>query len=79
MPEAATDQLLSGLGDGLARAAGRARRTLVSVTVPAGDADPCAIAFASRLASDRWFCWEQPDRGFALAALGAAAEVYLAR
>ncbi len=30
--------------------------------------------FASRLASDRWFCWEQPDRGFALAALGVAHE-----
>jgi salicylate biosynthesis isochorismate synthase len=31
--------------------------------------------FASRLASDRWFCWEQPDRdGFALAALGSAHE-----
>ncbi|HEY5976794.1 MAG TPA: isochorismate synthase [Solirubrobacterales bacterium] len=75
MLEAATDQLLSGLGNGLARAAGRPRRTLVSVTVPAGEVDPCAIAFASRLASDRWFCWEQPDRGFALGALGAAAEV----
>jgi menaquinone-specific isochorismate synthase len=30
--------------------------------------------FASRLASDRWFCWEQPDRGFALAGLGVAHE-----
>ena len=31
---------------------------------------------ASRLASDRWFCWEQPERdGFALAALGSAHEV----
>jgi salicylate biosynthesis isochorismate synthase/menaquinone-specific isochorismate synthase len=27
------------------------------------------------LASDRWFCWEQPDRGFALATLGVAHEV----
>jgi salicylate biosynthesis isochorismate synthase/menaquinone-specific isochorismate synthase len=26
------------------------------------------------LASDHWFCWEQPDRGFALAALGVAHE-----
>jgi salicylate biosynthesis isochorismate synthase/menaquinone-specific isochorismate synthase len=26
------------------------------------------------LASDRWFCWEQPDREFALAALGVAYE-----
>ncbi|HUB99028.1 MAG TPA: isochorismate synthase [Solirubrobacterales bacterium] len=30
--------------------------------------------FTSRLASDRWFCWEQPDRGFALAGLGVAHE-----
>jgi salicylate biosynthesis isochorismate synthase/menaquinone-specific isochorismate synthase len=53
---------------------GRSRRTLVSVTVEAEIADPCAAVFASRLASDRWFCWEQPDRGFALAGLGVAHE-----
>jgi len=32
------------------------------------------VAFSSRLASDHWFCWEQPDRGFALAAVGVAHE-----
>lgn len=32
------------------------------------------MAFSSRLASDRWFCWEQPDRGFSLAAIGVAHE-----
>jgi len=47
---------------------------LVSVTVEVDVADPCAAVFASRLASDRWFCWEQPDRGFALAGLGVAHE-----
>jgi isochorismate synthase len=47
---------------------------LVSVTVKTDIADPCAAVFASRLASDRWFCWEQPDREFALAALGVAHE-----
>jgi len=52
----------------------RGRRTLVSVTVETEIADPCAAVFASRLASDRWFCWEQPDRGFALAGLGVAHE-----
>jgi salicylate biosynthesis isochorismate synthase/menaquinone-specific isochorismate synthase len=36
--------------------------------------DPCAAIFASRLASDRWFCWEQADRQFALASLGVAHE-----
>ncbi len=49
---------------------------LVSATVELSEAvDPAAIATGSRLATDRWFCWEQPDRGFALAGLGAAAEV----
>jgi salicylate biosynthesis isochorismate synthase/menaquinone-specific isochorismate synthase len=52
----------------------RGRRTLVSVSVETEIDDPCAAVFASRLASDRWFCWEQPDRGFALAGLGVAHE-----
>jgi isochorismate synthase len=47
---------------------------LFSVTVEVDVADPCAAVFASRLASDRWFCWEQPDRRFALAGLGVAHE-----
>jgi isochorismate synthase len=58
----------------LVEALGRGRRTLVSVTEEVAVADPCAVVFASRLASDRWFCWEQPDRGFALAGLGVAHE-----
>ena len=36
------------------------------------------IAFASALASDRWFCWEEPDAGFALAGVGTAPEVVCA-
>jgi salicylate biosynthesis isochorismate synthase/menaquinone-specific isochorismate synthase len=67
---AATD----ALRDGLRQAIERGRRTLVSVTVESDVADPCAAVFGSRLASDRWFCWEQPDRGFALAGLGVAHE-----
>src|SRR6185437_5457629 len=70
--EAATSGLHSRLGPLAEQAAERSRRTLVSVTLPVGEIDPCAAVFASRLASDRWFCWEQPDRGFALAALGVA-------
>jgi isochorismate synthase len=62
------------LRDCVERAAGRGRRTLASVTAEVDVADPCAAVFASRLASDRWFCWEQPDRGFALAGLGVAHE-----
>jgi salicylate biosynthesis isochorismate synthase len=68
---AATETLLAALEKG----ARRRRRTLVSVTVETELADPCAAVFASRLASDRWFCWEQPDRGFALAGLGVAQDV----
>jgi salicylate biosynthesis isochorismate synthase/menaquinone-specific isochorismate synthase len=64
----------SSLREGVERAAAREQRTLVSVTKPVDGIDPCAAIFASRLASDRWFCWEQPDRKFALATLGAAHE-----
>lgn len=76
---ALSDVRLDGLSERLERegerALSRGRKTLVSVTAPVEDVDPCAAVFASRLASDRWFCWEQPDREFALAALGVAHEV----
>jgi salicylate biosynthesis isochorismate synthase/menaquinone-specific isochorismate synthase len=68
--EDTTEALLGALR----KAAGRGRRTLVSVTTEVEVDDPCAVVFASRLASDRWFCWEQPDREFALAGLGVAHE-----
>jgi isochorismate synthase len=71
---AASESLRLGLRDGIGRAASRGRRTLVSATAAVEGVDPCAAVFASRLASDRWFCWEQPDRGFALAGLGVAYE-----
>lgn len=66
--------LIPSFGAALKKGAGRRRRTLVSVTREVDLADPCAAVFASRLASDRWFCWEQPDRTFALAGLGVAHE-----
>jgi isochorismate synthase len=72
LPAAATESLRTRLPDLIGRAAGRDRRTLVSATVEIDLADPCAAVFASRLASDSWFCWEQPDRGFSLAGLGVA-------
>jgi isochorismate synthase len=71
---AATESLLSGLSEALERAAGRGRRSRISVTRRVEGIDPCAVVFASRLASDRWFCWEQRDRDFALAGLGVAHE-----
>jgi salicylate biosynthesis isochorismate synthase/menaquinone-specific isochorismate synthase len=67
-----TATLLSGLERRLADA-GDARR-LVSVTAEVEISDPCAAVFDSRLAGDRWFAWEQPDRGFALAGVGSVAE-----
>ncbi|HEY5707837.1 MAG TPA: isochorismate synthase [Solirubrobacterales bacterium] len=75
MLAAATESLLTKLNGALERATERDRRTVVSVTTPVEAVDPCAAVFASRLASDRWFCWEQPDREFALAGLGVAQEV----
>ncbi len=74
MLELRSADLEQRLRAGVERAQARGRRTLVSVTVPVEGIDPCAAVFASRLASDHWFCWEQPDRGFALAALGVAAQ-----
>jgi isochorismate synthase len=57
-------------------AAHRGHRALASATIELDEADPAAIVLASRMASDRWFCWEQPDNdGFALAALGSVREV----
>ena len=69
-----TAGLLEGLEEALTRRP-PGRRALVSVTRAVEPADPCAAVFGSRMAGDRWFCWEQPDRdGFALAALGSAHE-----
>jgi isochorismate synthase len=69
-----TAGVLGGLEEALARRRD-AGRTLVSITAELELADPCAAVFASRMAGDRWFCWEEPDRdGFALAAVGSAHE-----
>ena len=73
---AASTELLNAIEGLIAEARKLGRRTLVSATVEVERLDPSAIAFASRLASDRWFCWEQPDRdGFAIAGIGSAWEV----
>ncbi|MDQ3572342.1 MAG: isochorismate synthase [Actinomycetota bacterium] len=53
---------------------GRSRR-LVSTTAESPLADPAGVVFGARAASDHWFAWEEPDRGFALAGLGQAASV----
>jgi isochorismate synthase len=72
--EAALHDLSQRVGPAIDHALARRRTTLINVTATVRDLDPCAAVFASRLASDRWFCWEQPDRDFALAALGVVRE-----
>ena len=68
---------MAALEGAVDEAAGRDGRALASATERIDPSlDPSAIAFGSRLAGDRWFCWEQPDRdGFALAGVGSAHEV----
>ncbi len=62
----------------LALAVRRARRSggevLATISLPlASDVDPSAVVCASRRRGERWFVFEQPDRGrAALAALGGA-------
>ena len=59
------------------RLARRERRRIVAAVDVAVDAgvDPSAVVLASRASGDRFFCLEQPDRSFALGALGATAVV----
>ena len=74
--ELETGSVLVGLEEALGRVGDPRARRLVSATTEIDPAvDPTAVAAGSRLAADRWFCWEQPDRGFALAGVGTAAEV----
>jgi salicylate biosynthesis isochorismate synthase len=72
--EIQTDAVLSGLARSAERWDGRSRR-LVSATTAVELTDPAAAVFASRRAADRWFCWEELDRGFSIAAMGSAIEV----
>lgn len=65
-----SDTLVSLLAETATRASRRKGRTVASVTVPVECEDPVAVVFASRRATDPWFCWEQPDRGVVIAALG---------
>ncbi len=66
-------RVVDRLEQAVRRARAEGREVLTATTVQAGERlDPTAIAYASRRAGERWFCFEQPDRqGFSLAALGA--------
>jgi isochorismate synthase len=68
--------LLAEFERAVALASDAPRRRLASATIELDETiDPVAVAAGSRLAGDRWFCWEQPDRRFALAGIGSAEEV----
>jgi salicylate biosynthesis isochorismate synthase len=71
----AAGELSDALERSLDEVAGHERRRVLSATAELEGIDPAAMVFASRLARERWFCWEQPDRDFALAGLGSAHEV----
>jgi isochorismate synthase len=68
-------ELLPARASEAVRRARRSGECLLALTVPLGsDADPTAIAVASRRGGEDWFCFEHPDHDrFALAALGRAA------
>jgi salicylate biosynthesis isochorismate synthase/menaquinone-specific isochorismate synthase len=68
-------EILDDLRSGLEEARSRRRgRTLVSATRRVDGVDPCAVAFTLRLASEPWFAWAEPDRGFSIGAVGTAFE-----
>jgi salicylate biosynthesis isochorismate synthase/menaquinone-specific isochorismate synthase len=71
----AAPAIAAAFGELAHSAARRGRPALLSVTREVELDDPIACAFASRLATDRWFAWEEPAAGFALAGWGTAAEV----
>ena len=62
--------LESLLGEAVDEAASTRQKRVISVSQQIDCPDPVAVVFASRRASEPWFCWQQPDRDFALAALG---------
>src|SRR5687767_12347521 len=66
------EDLREGLEEVVPRRGGG--RALLSATRAIEPVDPCAVAFGARLASEAWYAWAEPDRGFALGAIGAAYE-----
>jgi isochorismate synthase len=67
-------RLAARLALAVRRARRAGRQVLATISLPlAPDVDPSAVVCASRRPGERWFVFEQPDRGHAaLAALGEA-------
>jgi isochorismate synthase len=74
-PRVETGLLEESLAEGIARAARRKGKTVVSVVLPAAFEDPAAVAFSSRRANDHWFCWERGEVGTSIGAIGTAEAV----
>lgn len=68
------ERLAARLALAVRRARRSGREVLATISLPlAPDVDPSAVVCASRRRGERWFVFEQPDRGrAALAALGEA-------
>jgi isochorismate synthase len=68
------ERLAARLEQALRRARRSGSETLATISLPLPpDIDPSAVACGSRREGERWFAFEQPDRGrFALAGLGEA-------
>lgn len=62
--------LEGALASCLDEAAGRGKRTVVTVSVPFECKDPVASAFASRRADDSWFSWEELQTDVRIGAIG---------
>jgi isochorismate synthase len=69
------ERLLARLQLAVKRARRSGSETLATISLPsAADVDPSTVVCASRRAGERWFVFEQPDRGgAALAGLGEVA------
>jgi len=77
LTDADRERLSARLALAVRRARGGGGEVLATISLPlAGEVDPSAVVCASRRPGERWFVFEQPDRGqAALAALGEATSV----
>jgi isochorismate synthase len=80
LSEADRERLSARLALAVRRARRSGREVLASISLPlSANVDPTAVVCASRLPGERWFVFEQPDRGSAaLAALGEATSLQAA-
>jgi menaquinone-specific isochorismate synthase len=80
LTQAEQERLQQRLRAAVKRAQRSGRETLATISLPlAPDVDPTQVVCASRRRGERWFVFEQPDRGrAALAGVGEAVELQAA-